>query len=386
MKTVKQCNFTDLIPILIQKSKSLSHEIKNRIKLNHIFTEFEARASNQFNFFIKESTKRYLGSKYGTKIEYLLKSSQNRGKKEANKILNDNFYLNPYIINERKKMLKKSTNELHQNIGDIINKIKGVENVSKRNNANSLNIKIITENKEKIEKNKNEINNILNQEEKKIGKSFDDYRNILSRIIPTSKKWFATEETDREEQENNKIKKIMFFNTPKMELLNYSKAYTHIKTKKEEDDENRININKLIPYSISGKNILPRKKDFCYVNPFMSKKNKDSFSLNSTNRLVVQKALNEFNAIKRYKYKNDEITKKLGIGSIPGLKLYEKLIKNNFNQLKSDRKNKNKSIYDSQKFTGLKPKDILNYKIQDNLNYLTNFEKNFLKCKDTVPI
>ena len=327
-----------------------------------------------------------MGSKYGTKIEYLLKSSQNRGKKEANKILNDNFYLNPYIINERKKMLKKSTNELHQNIGDIINKIKGVENVSKRNNANSLNIKIITENKEKIEKNKNEINNILNQEEKKIGKSFDDYRNILSRIIPTPKKWFATEETDREEQENNKIKKIMFFNTPKMELLNYSKAYTHIKTKKEEDDENRININKLIPYSISGKNILPRNKDFCYVNPFMSKKNKDSFSLNSTNRLVVQKALNEFNAIKRYKYKNDEITKKLGIGSIPGLKLYEKLIKNNFNQLKSDRKNKNKSIYDSQKFTGLKPKDILNYKIQDNLNYLTNFEKNFLKCKDTVPI
>ena len=85
MKQTNKSNFHELIPKLIQKSKTLSREIKNRIKLNHIFSEFETKASNQFNFFIKESEKRYLGSKYGSKIDYLLKSSQKRGKKEANK-------------------------------------------------------------------------------------------------------------------------------------------------------------------------------------------------------------------------------------------------------------------------------------------------------------
>ena len=65
-------DFNNLVPKLIEKSEDLSKEIKYRIKLNHIFSEFETKSSNQFNFFIKESEKRYLGSKYGTRIEYLL--------------------------------------------------------------------------------------------------------------------------------------------------------------------------------------------------------------------------------------------------------------------------------------------------------------------------
>ena len=116
------------MPKLIEKSEDLSKEIKYRIKLNHIFSEFEAKSGNQFNFFIKESEKRYLASKCGTKIEYLLNRSKRRGKKEALKILNDDFYLNQDILDERKKMQAKSTNEIHKNITDIINEIKNVKN------------------------------------------------------------------------------------------------------------------------------------------------------------------------------------------------------------------------------------------------------------------
>ena len=46
-------------------------------------------------------------------MEYILHSSKKRSNKEAYKILNDNFYLNQDLIKERKKMLKKSTNEFH---------------------------------------------------------------------------------------------------------------------------------------------------------------------------------------------------------------------------------------------------------------------------------
>ena len=44
----------DLVQKLISNSKGFSLEVKNRLKSNHLFNEFEIRASNQFNFFIKE--------------------------------------------------------------------------------------------------------------------------------------------------------------------------------------------------------------------------------------------------------------------------------------------------------------------------------------------
>ena len=385
MKQEKEMNYKELIPKLIQKSKSLSKELKDRIKLNHIFSEFETKASNQFNFFIKESEKRYLYSKYGSKMEYLLKSSQKRGKKEANKILNDNFYLDIDILNERKKMLKKSTNEVHQNITDILNKIRGVKkNISNRNNIILLNYNYLSEKKEKLDRYKNEINQVLNKEEEYIAKSFDNYKYILSKIKPCPKKNYITDEP--EENENNKIKKKMFFNVPRLNLLNYTKALSHFKTNKEIDDENRINIKKLLPYSISGKNLLPKDKKFCYVNPLLNHNNKDLLTMNYTNSIVIQKAMNEYNVFNNYNNKNDEISKKLGIGAMPSLKFYEKMIKNRYNKIKLERKHLNDLICESQKDIGIDSKVILNKKIKDNLNCLTNFEKNFLKYSNTISV
>ena len=48
-----------LIPRLITKSNNLTKEIKNRIKLNKIFSEFENKASNNLNYFITASNQIY---------------------------------------------------------------------------------------------------------------------------------------------------------------------------------------------------------------------------------------------------------------------------------------------------------------------------------------
>ena len=385
-------NFKELIPKLIQKSKGLSQEIKNRIKLNHIFSEFETKASNQFNFFIKESEKRYLGSKYGAKIEYLLKSSEKRSKKEAFKILNDNFYINPEITKERKKMQKKATNEFHQNITDILNRLKGIKNeptkkgkimlnnigMNNMNNTNSMN----SLSGEKMKKNKKEVDIIFNNDEKLITKTFDYYREFLKKIKPTIKRAEPVpDEKDTEKSSNNRIKKNMHFSVPKIQLLNYTKAFSPPKTKKQEDEENRINIKKLISYSISGKNILPKNNKFCY--PILNKKNRDTFIMNSTNSLVTNKALNALYTIKRYETKNNEISEKLGIRKIPSLNIYENLIKNNYKKIKLERKQLYETIHNSQKYVGLNPKEKLNAKIEENLNQLTAFEKDFYKCNNT---
>lgn len=376
----------ELIPKLIQKSNGLSQEIKNRIKLNHIFSEFESKASNKFNFFIKESEKRYLGSKYGAKIEYILRSSEKRSKKEAYKILNDNFYLNQDLIKERKKMLKKSTNEFHQNITDIINRLKGIKSEQSKKdklNLNDVNMYNLTE--EKLNKNKNDINAIFNKDEKLITQSFGHYKKFLKDIKPTPKRNYTIQENNENNSNNNsKIKKNMNFSIPKMQLLNYTKAFSSVKTKKDEDNENRINIKKLIPYSVSGKNLLPKNKIFCY--PPFNKKNKDTFIMNSTSSIVANKALNEFNCFKRYKNKDDEITEKLGMREIPSLKIYEKMIKNNFKKIKLERNHLYELIHNSQKYIGLNPKEKLNIKIEENLKYLTNFEKNFKKYNNTDSI
>ena len=178
----------------------------------------------------------------------------------------------------------------------------------------------------------------------------------------------------------------MFFNVPRLNLLNYTKALSHFKTNKEIDDENRINIKKLLPYSISGKNLLPKDKKFCYVNPLLNHNNKDLLTMNYTNSIVIQKAMNEYNVFNNYNNKNDEISKKLGIGAMPSLKFYEKMIKNRYNKIKLERKHLNDLICESQKDIGIDSKVILNKKIKDNLNCLTNFEKNFLKYSNTISV
>ena len=77
------------------------------------------------------------------------------------------------------------------------------------------------------------------------------------------------------------------------------------------------------------------------------------------------------------------ISEKLGIRKIPSLNIYENLIQNNFKKIKLERKNLYESIQSSQKYIGLNPKEKLNAKIQENLNYLTSFENDFKKYNNT---
>ena len=384
-----------LVPKLIEKSEDLSKEIKYRIKLNHIFSEFEAKSCNQFNFFIKESEKRYLGSKYGSKIENLLNMSNKRNKKEALKILNDDFYLNRDILNERKKMQTKSTNEIHRNITDLINEIKGIENdaleLSKKNSRNifrsrinlfkNLNSENIFRNsKNNLNRDKKDINNLFLKEEKNVKYSFDNYKNYINSIEPTEKKVIKTEENEGKYKEEYKKKRKYNFIIPKMELISYKKAIKHIKTKKEEDEENKINIKKLLPYSVSGKNIFPKLKNFNKISLFSNRNNnKDAFIMKSTNAIIVKKALEELNSIKIYHNKNNKIINKLGIERIPSLREYEKIIKSNSNKIKLKRKNLNERIYYKQKNKGLDLIQKLNAQIDNNINYINNFEKNYSK-------
>ena len=387
-KMTKKSNYSELVPKLISNSKGLSIELKNRLKSNHLFKEFEIRASNQFNFFIKESEKRHLGSKYGAKIDYLLTSSRKRGQKEAYKILHNKFYLDKDLIKERKKMLKKSTLEFHDNIIETINKIKGIKNTKQywsennkikkyKNKIRPLNDEaLLLENKKILEMKKTEINKVFHKEEETLNKFFDKYKTYLSKMNNS-----FLPKTENNENSSNNIKNKTFnnkiiFTFPKTQLLNYTKSTTNIKTKKELDEENRINLKKLIQYSLSKKVIESFKdsnKKFYLTNP--NEKNGSLLEAKNTNSLVLHKALNEYNSFKKkFLKKNETIRDKLGIDKIPNLKEYENLIKNNFNEIKEKRRQRNNIIYARQKELEKNRKELLIDKIDKNLDFLKNFE------------
>ena len=407
----KSLNYIDLVPKLIKNSKGLSKELKNRIQSNKLFSEFDYKASNEFNFFIKESEKRHLGSKYGTKIDFILKASKKRGEKEAYKILNDKLYTDKELINERKKMLKKSTNEVHDNITSIIKQIKEIKNNSYWSNHNDkkkINMKksvkkfnegddnILIQDKNMLNIKMNEINNIFNKEQKKIKIFFDDYKKYLSERskIPNNKKNQDIQNDKKENDnknntiENKKNYSKKNFILPKMQLLNYTKSFTHIKTKKDIDDENRIDLKKLKQYSTSGKDIklIQKNKKICLTNPNV--KNWDDFlETKYTNTVVLQKAFNEYGTFRnKFMNKNETIQKKLGINKIPSLKEYETLITNNFNDVKRKRRFMNKIMAEKQKYLGKNNREIMNEKIQENLFFLNNYENILRKRKNFVTI
>ena len=113
-----------LIPRLINKSNNLTKEIKSRIKLNKIFSEFENKASNNFNYFITISNKRYTNSKLGNDLDTIIRATRVKNVNEAKKIVNDRFYKDKNLEIEKQKMKYKSTERIHDDIKDTFNKMR----------------------------------------------------------------------------------------------------------------------------------------------------------------------------------------------------------------------------------------------------------------------
>ena len=113
-----------LIPRLINESNNLTKEIKNRIKLNKIFSEFENKASNNFNYFITASNQRYANSKLGNDLDSIISSTRAKNINEATKIVNDKFYRDKNLEIEKQKMKYKSTERIYEDIKDTFNKMR----------------------------------------------------------------------------------------------------------------------------------------------------------------------------------------------------------------------------------------------------------------------
>lgn len=395
-KNVKvNANYNKLVPQLIEQSNKLTKELKYRLKLNTFFSEFESKASNQFKFFIKESRTRYRGSRSGCNLDSLIASSRKKCLKEANKIINDNFYSNNDILHEKDKMKFKTTNQMYKNFTKTITELKSLTKFNTissfhKINDNSLNnknfkTKKLFKNKknisimstEKLSKEKNDIKLLLNEEKLLFHKTMDNYKSKLNSLNALS-----------ENQKYSYAHKNMFLGLPKLNLLTYKKYIPPPINPEEEDFLNRVDFKKLLPYSRLGKNLgysQKNIKDKNKKNAFITEP-KFGFSTNygdymknvrNTNEIVFNSANKEINMETRINKKRKIIEDILGVDSIPKLDSYEVLVKDIFNKRKKERLLK---MNDKNKMFDIKKEEETFYdkahkKILKGFNTLNNIEK-----------
>ena len=114
-------NINDLVPSLLGKTEECSKNLSDRVKINGIFSEFDAYIHQNFQKFIQMSQQRYKSIKSGNRLEKKLLSQRPEYADISEQILNNYFYNNNEIEKESKKLLKKITL-----LTNIINKNKSI--------------------------------------------------------------------------------------------------------------------------------------------------------------------------------------------------------------------------------------------------------------------
>ena len=387
-----------LVPRLIDKTKNLQKEIKTRILLNKIFSKFDNKASNKLNYFIKNSRKRYNCGKFGNNIDSFLSETERDNIKEANKIINNDFYRDTEIKLGKKKMQYKSTTKLFSDINDIFEKIKyPLDEKYSRNTRKQIQLILNNKDSEKpkseIQKviinklspkkrniirfynhksrttDKQVINSQLEKDQKSIQNSIDEYLNkiniqFLTRRINSQ----SPQKIEYNLESYNNKPKIKF---PKINLLNYYNQLnrpTQPKIIKRKIFLKSPDISKVLSCykSIKKKEIKDKKSKRNDKIPFITevdiKVNKKDYDYDNTQDIVYSSANNELNIKQNIDNKRKLLDDLLGYDNIPRISVYNQIIKKKKEILKLEKLNKIKSI------------DNFDISIKEKMNNIINNE------------
>ena len=407
-KKLKKIN--RLIPKLLEQSNKYKKVFKNKNKINNIFTEFEIKSSHHFNFFVKESINRYKNMKLGNDLNKLMSNSEKRRTTEVNRVLNDDFFSNNIIKQEKKnskyytsdkiyKNLKKtikllkdsSSDKAHYYLNDITNektdKTKSILEEEKDNIQEPIT------SKEKLNREKEDINKVFMNEESKIEKMFNKYRedvNILQQIGEKSKEKYAT------------MHKKIELALPKLEMINYEHYEPPKNIEKDVEVLQRKTLDKIIPFTKyykqgnknnkrnkSNNNDLKVKKIFKRLilnnNPMLDAKlttlnniKLRKIDMNDTNDVVLNTAYKELTANNFINDKRRKLTEILAY-DVPKIENYRNIMKNKFKRIKNERNEINHEKLKLQKYAAMSHNDKLNLKIYNELYLLTQVEKDWFK-------
>ena len=397
----------NLVPKIIDQSGLFMNEIKNRIKLNNIFNEFEHKATNELNFYIDDSNFRYDKIKCGYNLDNLISATKQKSVNHANKIMKDNFYFNNDINTEKNKMKLKNTSKIYHKIKTNIKQIKNISNsdgnisnvisqdVSSKVNCHKNEITTVPTptnfRGENLEKDKMDLKNFLSNEDKLIHDSVNEYQDSLNKIYEQYEKDKLNIETQKikafkgseEEMENGLKFKKLNIKLPKIQLLNYLKARP---MKKTNNDPNlrKVDIFKLLPYSNKGKDFSIKTtklktKSLPYITECNNFEEKNDISniknIENTSSVVAISANKELNMKNFFDKRQKLIEEVLRVDEMPLVNYYEKIIKNKADKFKKQRNKSNMVLSKEQRYKFLSIKDKTNVEISENISLLNKFEK-----------
>ena len=129
MKDLNKENLNNLVPQLLGKTSECAKNLQDRVKINGIYSEFDAYTHENFQKFIDMSQQRYKSIKSGNHLQKKLQSQRPEYNDISNQILSNRFYNNNEIEKESKKLLKKmnqkqNNKEISQLRKNIIQKTK----------------------------------------------------------------------------------------------------------------------------------------------------------------------------------------------------------------------------------------------------------------------
>ena len=412
----------ETIPQAIADSNLYRKEIKKRMKLNSIFSEFDNKASDNLNFFIDESNWRYTKSKCGLNLNSLISATRKKCLDESMKVLNDKFYTNKTIEEERNKMFYKNSEKYYKQIKNTISVIKNPQlrkkelkkgNLSEEDLDEYENYDINEKNINEFLRNKNNINNsiekkcsfgsvslkknlhkdilkmneVINNEHNLVQKSLDNYKNTLNKL--KNKYDEAMKQKQGKEPKLNIHKKINI-DLPKIKLLNY--VHYDLNPKKDDDDEElkKINVRKLLPFtkygkyykslnenlSMSNSNKAEKKdKRLPYITEPMIPDNRYYYKNYQNTICVVHDSANkELFVDRNYEKKRDDVENILCIDNIPSLKVYDYIAHKGSEKIKEKRRKKNDRISHQQNYLKLTAKQKRNVDIDNNLQSIKDIE------------
>ena len=395
-----------LIPRLIDKSNNLTNEIKSRIQLNKIFSEFENKASNNLNYFITASNKRYTNLKLGNDLDSLIYSTRTKNINKATKILNDNFYKDANLEIEKKKMRYKSTNKIYKDIRNTFNImklpletkfskdsrreikliLKGKDKESpkkkeydKNEDLNEVKKHVIYNDKDNIIRNKKAINMEFEKDQNSLNNTITKYLDEINNLNINQKMNTSTGSSSTSPHKKTN------FQLPKIKLINY-KQYQPPKRNIITEEDKKPNIKKLLPYSKLGRNNYNNKKKedpFVKDNnnkhfPFITEPNmniiKNNNDYHNTLNVVYNSANNEFLLQNKFDNKRKKLEEMLGINEIPHLNTYDEIAFKKSERIKEKRHKKAKEDSEAQKFAILSRKAKINLIIDNDMELLNKLE------------
>ena len=201
-------NVNVLIDSLVKSFKEFDKSLKNKIRVNAIFSSLEDNTNKNFSKLINLSGLRYKSVKSGVKLNNILNLQKRNYENLIEELKNDKLYSPNILDNEKSKLLKNSFEFRNKEINKIRNKLKTSlkfrENIyeykrKKQNKDNLPKIRSIIKkavnlsyiknfNQNKIAPKKLEnqndmlINTLIEEDYKRFNNRIDTYHNFLNNI------------------------------------------------------------------------------------------------------------------------------------------------------------------------------------------------------------